>query len=145
MFCNVVVVVAVVIGFIADVPDPGVMQMPPRRPGTRIVNRPQTARWVTSGFTVAAIALSLPAWGPDEPSTSAPTASMTMAFAVVALAAVNLGLVLRREREPAWSSPVSPYLGWILLGWTPTWTAVELGMLQRLPDTNHSPAPNEWR
>jgi Ca2+-transporting ATPase len=28
-----------------------------------------------------------------------------------------------------------PYLGWIILGWTLTWAAVELNMLQRLLDT----------
>jgi Ca2+-transporting ATPase len=60
---------------------------------------------------------------------------MTMAFAIVALSAVNLGLVMRREREPVWSPPVFPYLGWIMLGWFLTWAAVELGMLQRLLDT----------
>jgi Ca2+-transporting ATPase len=60
---------------------------------------------------------------------------MTMAFAIVALSAVNLGIVMRREREPAWSSPVFPYLGWIFLGWLLTWAGVELGMLQRLLDT----------
>ncbi|MFZ0013175.1 MAG: HAD-IC family P-type ATPase, partial [Acidimicrobiia bacterium] len=38
LFCKLFVVVAIVIGFIADVPDPGVMEVPPRRPGTRIVN-----------------------------------------------------------------------------------------------------------
>ncbi len=54
---------------------------------------------------------------------------MTMAFAVVALSAVNLGLVMRREREPPWSAPVFPYLGWIILGWALTWAAVELAML----------------
>ncbi len=42
---------------------------------------------------------------------------------------------MRREREPAWSRPVFPYLGWIILGWILTWAAVELGMLQRLLDT----------
>ena len=57
---------------------------------------------------------------------------MTMAFAVVALSAVNMGLVMRREREPVWASPIFPYLGWILLGWTLTWAAVELNMLQRI-------------
>ena len=60
---------------------------------------------------------------------------MTMAFAIVALSAVNLGVVLRREREPPWSSPVFPYFGWIILGWVLTWAAVELNMLQRLLDT----------
>jgi Ca2+-transporting ATPase len=60
---------------------------------------------------------------------------MTMAFAIVALSAVNLGVVLRREREAPWSSPVFPYYGWLILGWILTWAAVELNMLQRLLDT----------
>ena len=66
-----------------------------------------------------------------------------MAFAIVALSAVNLGLVMRREREPAWSSPVFPYLGWIILGWLLTWAAVELTMLQRLLDTT-SLSGGQW-
>jgi Ca2+-transporting ATPase len=54
---------------------------------------------------------------------------------VVSLSAVNLGVVLRRERETPWSSPIFPYLGWIIGGWALTWAAVELQMLQRLLDT----------
>jgi Ca2+-transporting ATPase len=57
---------------------------------------------------------------------------MTMAFAVVAMSAVNNGLVMRRERQPWWSTPLFPYMGWIMLGWFLTWAAVELGMFQRL-------------
>ena len=60
---------------------------------------------------------------------------LKLSTVVVALSAVNLGIVMRREREPAWSSPVFPYLGWIMLGWALTWAAVELNMLQRLLDT----------
>jgi Ca2+-transporting ATPase len=60
---------------------------------------------------------------------------MTMAFAVVALSAVNNGLVMRREREAWWSAQMFPYLGWIMGGWFLTWAAVELNMLQRLLDT----------
>ena len=99
------------------------------------VTRPQIARWVISGFVVAITALALLEWGPDKPSTTHASVSMTMAFAVVALTAVNLGDVLRREREAPWSSPVFPWLGWIILGWILTWAAVELNMLQRLLDT----------
>jgi hypothetical protein len=44
-------------------------------------------------------------------------------------------LVLRRERQAPWAPPVFPFLGWIILGWILTWAAVELGMLQRLLDT----------
>jgi Ca2+-transporting ATPase len=135
LFCKFFVVVTVVIGFIVDVPDPGVMQRPPRKPGTKIVTRPQIIRWVISGFIVALSALLVLDLGPDKPSTTHGSVSMTMAFAVVAFSAVNLGVVMRREREAPWSSPVFPYLGWIILGWALTWAAVELGMLQRLLDT----------
>jgi len=135
LFAKFFVVVTVVIGFIVDAPDPSVMQRPPRKPGSRIATRPQTVRWAISGFLIAVPALMVLAWGPGEPSTTQPSVSMTMAFAVVALSAVNNGLVMRREREPWWSSPIFPYLGWIILGWTLTWAAVELNMLQRVLDT----------
>ncbi len=135
LFCKFFVVVTVVIGFIVDVPDPGVMQRPPRRPGTRIVNRPQIIRWLLSGLVVAVTALLVLDLGPDKPSTTHASVSMTMAFAVVAFTAVNLGFVMRREREAPWSSPLFPYMGWIILGWFLTWAGVELHMFQRLLDT----------
>src|SRR5512132_590190 len=135
LFCKFFVVITVVVGFIVDAPDPGVMQRPPRQPGTKIVTRPWIIRWFIFGFVLAATALSVLEWGPGKPSTTQPSASMTMAFAIVSLSAVNIGLVLRREREAPWASPVFPYLGWILLGWVLTWAAVELQMLQRLLDT----------
>ena len=135
LFCKFFVVVTVVVGFIVDVPDPSVMQRPPRKPGTRIVTNPQIVRWLVSGFIIAGLALAVLQWGPDEPSTTDPSVSMTMAFAIVALSAVNLGIVMRRERESPLSSPVFPYLGCIMLGWALTWAGVELNMLQRLLDT----------
>ncbi len=39
LFAKFFVVVTVVVGFIVDVPDPGVMQRPPRKPGSRIATR----------------------------------------------------------------------------------------------------------
>jgi P-type Ca2+ transporter type 2C len=135
LFCKFFIVVTVVIGFIQDVPDPSVMQRPPRKPGTKMVNRPQIIRWFASGFLVAAIALLVLSFGPGKPSTTHASVNMTMAFAIVSLSAVNLGLVMRREREPAWARPLFPYLGWIILGWIITWAAVQLNMLQRLLNT----------
>ncbi len=132
LFCKLFVVVSIVVGFIVDVADPGVMETPPRRPGTKIVNPRTVVRWAITGFLVAVPALATLVWGPDEPSTIDPSVSMTMAFAVVSLSALNIGLVLRRERRPWWSQPAWPYVGWIALGWVLTWAAVELGMLQRL-------------
>jgi Ca2+-transporting ATPase len=144
LFCKFFIVVTVVIAFIVDVPDPGVMQLPPRKPGTKIVTGPQIVRWVVSGLVVACSALAVLVWGPDEPSTTEPSVSMTMAFAIVALSAVNFGVAMRRERQGPWSSPVFPFLGWIILGWVLTWAAVELNMFQRLLDTE-SLSGGQWQ
>jgi Ca2+-transporting ATPase len=119
------------------------MQRPPRKPGTKIVTRPWIIRWFIFGFVVAATALCVLEWGPGKPSTTQASVNMTMAFAIVSFSAVNIGLVMRRERQAPWSSPVFPYLGWIILGWILTWAAVELGMLQRLLDTT-SLSGREW-
>jgi Ca2+-transporting ATPase len=143
LFCKFFVVITVVIGFIIDAPDPGVMQRPPRKPGTKIVTRPWIIRWFIFGFVAAAIALSVLAWGPGKPSTTDASVNMTMAFAIISLSAVNIGLVMRRERQAPWSSPLFPYLGWIILGWVITWAAVELGPLQRLLDTT-SLSGGQW-
>ncbi|WP_426573093.1 cation-translocating P-type ATPase [Aquihabitans sp. McL0605] len=143
LFCKFFVVVTVVVGFIADVADPSVMHRPPRKPGSTIVTGAQIVRWAVLGFLVAGSALAVLSWGPDEPSTTAASASMTMAFAIVALSAVNLGVVVRREREVPWSSPLFPYFGWLMLGWALTWAAVELPMLQRLLDTQ-SLTGDQW-
>jgi P-type Ca2+ transporter type 2C len=143
LFCKFFVIITVVIGFIADVPDPGVMQRPPRKPGTKIVTRPWIIRWFIFGFVVAATALSVLEWGPGKPSTTHASINMTMAFAIVSLSAVNIGLVMRRERQAPWSSPVFPFLGWVILGWFITWAAVELNMFQRLLDTT-SLSGRQW-
>jgi Ca2+-transporting ATPase len=135
LFAKFFVVATVVVGFIVDVPDPGVMDRPPRTPGSTIATRPQTVRWVISGLIIAGSALALLSWGPGEPSTTDPSTSMTMAFAVVALSAVNMGFVMRRERQVPWSSPLFPYMGWIMLGWALTIAAVETRVLQRILDT----------
>ena len=111
LFCKFFVVIMVVVGIIVDVGDPDVMHRPPRPPGTRIVTRPQAIRWFVTGFVIAVSALAVLEWGPGAPSTEHATASMTMAFAVVALSAINVGILMRREREapgPRRSSRSSP-------------------------------------
>ena len=72
LFCKLFVVVTVVIGIIVDVPDPGVMQRPPREPGSRISTRAQIVRWLVTGFIVAMSGLALLTWGPDTPSSTGP-------------------------------------------------------------------------
>jgi Ca2+-transporting ATPase len=143
LFAKFFVVATVVVGFIVDVPDPGVMHRPPRTPGSKIATRAQTIRWVISGFIIAGSALALLAWGPGEPSTTEPSTSMTMAFAVVSMSAVNMGLVYRREGQAPWASPLFPFLGWSMLGWALTLAAVEANILQRLLDTVSLTGP-QW-
>ena len=104
---------------------------------------PQIIRWVLSGLVVAVTALLVLDLGPDKRSTTHASVSMTMAFAFVAFTAVNLGFVMRREREAPWSSPLFPYMGWIILGWFLTWAGVELHMFQRLLDTE-SLTGSQW-
>lgn len=135
LFAKFFVVATVVVGMVSDVPDPGVMQRPPRTPGSKIATRAQTVRWAVSGLVVAGSALALLAWGPDEPSTTEPSVAMTMAFAVVALSTVNMGVVLRRERQAPWSEPLFPFFGWVTLGWSLTVAAIEVGFFQRLLET----------
>jgi Ca2+-transporting ATPase len=108
-------------------PDPGVMQRPSRKPGTKIVTRPWIIRWFIFAFTAAATALCVLEWGPGKPSTTHASVNMTVAFAIVSLSAVNIGLIMRCERQAPWSSPLFPCPGWIL-----TRVVVELNMLQRL-------------
>ena len=87
------------------------------------------------GLLLSVTALLVLQLGPDEPSPDHSSASMTMAFAIVALSAVNLGFVMRREREVPWTAPLFPFMGWIIFGWLLTWAAVELDMFQRLQET----------
>ena len=108
LFSKFFIVITVVIGLIVDVPDPAVMQRPPREPGSKIVNRSQVIRWFVTGFLIAATALAVLAWGPGKPSTAHPSINMTMAFAVVSLSAVNLGLVMRREPSRSGRGQSSP-------------------------------------
>jgi Ca2+-transporting ATPase len=143
LFCKFFVIIMVVIGIIVDVGDPDVMRRPPRPPGTKIVTRPQTIRWFVTGFAIAASALAVLEWGPGSPSTEHATVSMTMAFAVVALSAVNVGVLMRREREAPWTSPIFPFFTWIIVGWLLTWAGVELPMLQRLLETT-SLSRSQW-
>jgi len=135
LFIKIGVVAFSVVAIITDVPDPRVMDQPPRDPKEKLVNRHTSIRWFINGLIVATSALLLLTWGPDEPSTSEPSISMTMAFATVALATTAFGLTMRREHQPAWAAPLFPYLSWIGLGALVTWLAVELPLLQRPLDT----------
>ena len=63
-----------------DPGDPDVMHRPPRDPKVPITNRTAVILWVIYGAVLAAAAFVPLVAGPDDPSTSHPTASLTMTF-----------------------------------------------------------------
>lgn len=106
LFLNFFVCVAPVIAIMLDPVGPEIMSRPPRDPKQGIGNRHAISRWVLYGVVLClATAVPLVA-GPDELSTDAPSASMTMAFVVMGLGSTLSGLVLRREPESGLLPPV---------------------------------------
>ena len=74
----------VVVGFIADVPDPGACSDRPQTGHTDRRTWPQVIRWLISGLVVAVAGSLILDLGPDKPSTNDASISMTMAFAFIA-------------------------------------------------------------
>ena len=71
-----------------DPGDPDVMHRPPRDPKLPITNRTAVILWIVYGAVLAAAAFVPLVAGPDDPSTSHPTVSLTMTFVVMGLGTV---------------------------------------------------------
>jgi P-type Ca2+ transporter type 2C len=84
-----------------DEADPGLMQAPPRDPQAKIFNRTTRLRWGLLDALLGVLSLLPVALGPDTPSTDRATTSVTMGFAVMALATAFAGFVMRRTEAPA--------------------------------------------
>jgi Ca2+-transporting ATPase len=97
LFVGLVIVIFPVIVVANDPGAPDIMSRPPRDPKVPITNTPAVMRWVLYGGVRFLAAFAVLVWGPDTPSTDQPSASMTMAFALIAFGAVLGGLVLRRD------------------------------------------------
>ena len=106
LFVGLVVVIFPVIVVANDPGAPDIMSRPPRDPNVPITNTPAVMRWILYGGVRFLAAFVLLVWGPDEPSTDTPTASMTMAFAAIAFGAVLGGLVLRRDPVSGLMPPI---------------------------------------
>lgn len=124
-----------VLALMNDVAAPDLMARPPRRTDLAIFNRSTGPRWVVYGLVLAAASLAPLVLGPDAPSTSAPSASQTMAYAVLGLGTAISPLVMRRDPDPAWRGPFLPFLWYVLASVGLVLAGTEVGFLQRWMDT----------
>jgi Ca2+-transporting ATPase len=106
LFVGLFIVIFPVIVVATDPGPPDIMSRPPRDPKVPITNAPAVWRWIGYGAVRFLAGFACLAWGPDTPSIDAPSASMTMTFAVMAFGAVLGGLVLRRDPASGLMPPV---------------------------------------
>ncbi len=139
LFCKLFVVVTVVIGIIVDVRDPGVMQRPPRKQRTSS-SRPQIVRWLIT---------EVPHRPPAYPARSCNTGPTNPAPTAIRLdddglrhrrvhRAVNVGLVIRRERQ----APCGLHRCFPSPGLDPSRLAPHLGRLSSCPCSSNSSRPH---
>jgi Ca2+-transporting ATPase len=135
LFINFFVALFAVLAIAADANPPGIMNHPPRDPRIGVVNPVSLIEWLVYGTVIFLIALVPLLWGPDEPSPTEPTASMTMAYVVLGLATVLSALLMRRSPEsgllpPIWA--VTKVLIWPVVLIV---ASTEVGLLQRFLGT----------
>jgi Ca2+-transporting ATPase len=103
LFCATVVGVIIIA---VDPGDPDVMRRPPRDPRVTITNRAAVLLWLLYATVLFAAALVPLVAGPDEPSTTAPSATLTMSFVVMGLGTVFNALTNRRDPAPGVAPPI---------------------------------------
>lgn len=132
LFLNFTLAVIPVVVISLDDPDPGLMDAPPRDPAERIFGRTTAPRWIGLGVLWGVVSLLPVAFGPDAPATDRATVSVTMGFAVMALATALSGFVMRKTTTSAFARPtVIPAL-LTFAGVAITVAATEMPFLQRL-------------
>ena len=120
-----------------DPGDPDVMHRPPRDPKLPITNRTAVILWIVYGSVLAAAAFVPLVAGPDEPSTSHASASLTMTFVVMGLGTVFNALTNRRDPASGLESPILTALGVALIPVALIFLATQLPSLQHgLPTTS---------
>jgi len=113
-----------------DAGDPDVMHRPPRDPKVPITNRTAVILWIVYGAVLAAAAFVPLVAGPDEPSTSHPTASLTMTFVVMGLGTVFNALTNRRDPATGLTPPILTAVGVALVPIALIFLATQLPSLQ---------------
>jgi Ca2+-transporting ATPase len=131
LFVGLLIVIFPVIVVAQDPGAPDIMSRPPRDPKVPLTNAPSVWRWILYGAARFLPAFACLVWGPGAPSVDVPSASMTMAFAVIGLGAVFGGLVLRRDPVSGFSSPLLRAVGILTIPVILIILATELPFMQR--------------
>ena len=121
-------------GVVVIAVDPGapdVMHRPPRDPKLTITNSSAVTLWVVYAATLFVAALVPLVAGPDDPRPDAPSASMTMTFAVMGLGTVFNALTNRRDPASGLEPPILKALAISLIPVTMLVLATELPGLQK--------------
>ena len=113
-----------------DPGDPDVMHRPPRDPAVPITNRKAVVMWVVYALVLFLAAMAPLVAGPDEPSTTHGTVSMTMTFAVLGLGTVFNALVNRRDPTSGLTPPIMKALAIGLIPIAMLFLATQLPTLQ---------------
>lgn len=143
LFLNFFIAIFPVIVILLDPAPEGIMQKPPRDPKKTIANGGAVVLWFVYGGLIFITTLIPLLLYPDQLSSTAPNAPVTMAFVVAALGSIFGGLVMRRDPESGLTAPILVAVKWLAIPLALTVAAVEIGFLQRLVGTT-SLTGNEW-
>jgi P-type Ca2+ transporter type 2C len=130
LFLNFFVAIFPVVVIMLDPADPEIMNRPPRDPKVPITNMPAVVRWVAYGAVLFLSALVPLVWGPDQPSTDAASASMTMCYVVIGLGTILSGVVMRRDPTSGLIPPILTAVKWSAIPVALLILSTELDFLQ---------------
>ena len=133
LFVGLFIVIFPVIVVANDPGAPDIMSRPPRDPKVPLTNSAAVWRWIGYGAVRFIPAFACLVWGPDHATMTidAPSAAMTMCFAVIALGAVLGGLVLRRDPASGLAAPVLKALAVLSIPTVLIVLATELPIMQK--------------
>jgi Ca2+-transporting ATPase len=131
LWLNFLIAAVPVIVIILEDVDPDLMNRAPRDPKTVLSNPREVVRWGIYGGALFLATLAPLVLGPDTPSATMATASMTMAFVVMSLGTLMSGFSIRRDPGFGFSAPILKAVGIFTVPVLLTVLATEAGLLQR--------------
>ena len=113
-----------------DPGDPDVMHRPPRDPAVPITNRSAVVMWLVYAFVLFLAGFAPLVAGPDDPSTTQGSVSMTMTFVVMGLGTTFNAVVNRRDPTSGLTPPIVKALGIGLISVVLVFLATQLPTIQ---------------